>query len=88
MKIQLTKKIHGLVNGSTLEITTNQQIGGGGSRNLIVWSLLAAKKGWKKVQIKAPLALDIETKQGIMQAVEYANSLLNIHGLQVTYSFK
>mgnify|MGYP000630964430 CR=1 FL=1 len=82
-RVKLTKQISGIVqkDGSLL-VETKQVVGGGGSRNLVTWSLYAFKKGYKKVLISAKIA-DDEALEGIEKAIKNANDLLNIHGMVV-----
>lgn len=86
MNIFLTSKISGKVNGNWLEIVTAQTVGGGGSRNIITWTLLAKKQGFNNILLRAPCG-NYEAKEQILKAVKYANELLNPVGSIVLVSF-
>ena len=84
-KVKLTQQISGKVVGSsTLKIITHMSVGGGGGRNLIVWSLLASKKGFTDVIIESPDASP-EASESIAKAVSYANEMLNHLGCVIRY---
>ena len=82
--IKLTNQMNAeIINLSTVMIKTSMSVGGGGGRNLIVWSLLASKQGYKNVIIKATSA-DGNALESLVKAVMYANEMLSHLGVNVT----
>ena len=71
-----------IIDQRSLELTTKQVVGGGGSRNLITWALLAAKQGYWHLHINAPIA-DGDARDGLVKSVAHANDILNMHGMKV-----
>lgn len=80
--VKLTNQVSGIAVGEVITVETRQTVSGGGSRNLITWSLLASKKGFKTLLIKAPSANSVVLKT-IEKAVGYANDMVNHLGLTV-----